>query len=168
MRPQDLITVRYDHVQQTRIIKRALKRVKGLQRLVIVRRTQALEAVLDRLATRYRKEGVRTLLVNVDGSPWKYSQIDYQLRTLRRACSITRPNLKSGKPTEKHLHDFRGTFATRLFETTDFLDAEIARLLGWKESTVRLIRHMYVDERTRIVALGAQLQRRAEQLDARP
>lgn len=70
-------------------------------------------------------------------------------------------NEAGGPPVarRKHLHDVRGTFATRLMTTTDLGNEEIASIMGWSPAEVERIRRIYVDDAARNVALGHHIAR---------
>ena len=59
----------------------------------------------------------------------------------------------------KHLHDIRGTFATKLMTLPDggLSDSQIAMTMGWSESQVSAIRKRYVDEAAIIVAIATRI-----------
>lgn len=59
----------------------------------------------------------------------------------------------------KHLHDIRGTFASRLMTSTNFTDRAIAGIMGWSEPEVERIRRLYVDDTARTVAIGRRIAR---------
>lgn len=59
----------------------------------------------------------------------------------------------------KHLHDIRGTFATRLMTMTDLTDEEIAGIMGWSPDEVKRIRAIYVDDTARTMAIGHRIAR---------
>lgn len=60
---------------------------------------------------------------------------------------------------KRHLHDARGTFATKLMTETDLTDQEVAGMMGWSQEEVSSIRHVYVDQRKDDVALGPKMRR---------
>lgn len=45
---------------------------------------------------------------------------------------------------DRHLHDAKGTFVTRLVTETDLTDQEIASLVDWSVANVQSIKHRYV------------------------
>ena len=59
----------------------------------------------------------------------------------------------------KHLHDLRGTFATRLMTVPgkELTDSQIAMIMGWSERQVSAIRKRYVDEAAIVVAIGRRI-----------
>ena len=59
----------------------------------------------------------------------------------------------------KHLHDLRGTFATKLMTLPGkgLTDSEIAMIMGWSERQVSAIRKRYVDEAAIVVAIGRRI-----------
>lgn len=58
----------------------------------------------------------------------------------------------------KHLHDVRGTFATRLI-LAGLADAEVADVMGWSVEQVSGIRRSYVDQSQVVVAMGERSSR---------
>ena len=78
---------------------------------------------------------------------------------IAKKAGITHVDDETGRTKSKHLHDVRGTFATRLMTTTDLTDREIAGIMGWSEEEVERIRRIYVDDTARNVALGRRIAR---------
>ncbi len=57
---------------------------------------------------------------------------------------------------EVHLHDLRGTFATRCM-IAGLTDQEIADILGWNTKDVAAIRVKYVDQARVVIAIGERI-----------
>ncbi|WP_420142685.1 tyrosine-type recombinase/integrase, partial [Sphingomonas sp.] len=57
---------------------------------------------------------------------------------------------------DKHLHDLRGTFATRCM-MAGLTDQQIADILGWSTKDVASIRSRYVDQTRVVIAIGEML-----------
>jgi integrase len=55
---------------------------------------------------------------------------------------------------DRHIHDLRGTFATRLM-TAGFTDTEIALVMGWRAERIAAIRMRYID-RSRVARALAE------------
>jgi hypothetical protein len=64
---------------------------------------------------------------------------------------------------DKHLHDFRGTFATELCLGGE-TDESIAGIVGWSAKEVATIRRLYVDQAATVVAMGGRLANRGVKL----
>lgn len=64
---------------------------------------------------------------------------------------------ETGATRKKHLHDVRGSFATKLMTATDLTDQEIAGIMGWSPEEVGSIRKVYVSEDARVVAIGKRI-----------
>lgn len=57
-----------------------------------------------------------------------------------------------------HLHDVRGTFATRLI-LSGLTDTEVAEIMAWSVDKVSGIRRTYVDRSSTIVAIGERIRK---------
>ncbi|MFN3315153.1 MAG: hypothetical protein ACK46Q_17100, partial [Hyphomonas sp.] len=79
---------------------------------------------------------------------------------IRDAAGIVFADPDTGKTKRKHLHDVRGTFATRLI-LADLTDSEVADIMGWAVEKVSGIRRTYVDQSRVIVAIGERISRGA-------
>jgi len=66
--------------------------------------------------------------------------------------------IETGTRKRKHLHDLRGTFATRLI-VAGHSDVEIAEVMGWAIDNVSTIRRTYVDQAHVVVAIGERIAR---------
>lgn len=162
MRPQDLITACIDHVRPYEFTKRALKASRfGNRYFATIPRTEELDLVITRCANRSREHGVDTLLVTNEGLPFRDFQLENAVRTVRDTCGIRHLDPLTGKRDEKHLHDLRGTFATRLLATTDLTDQEVAEVMAWSPRWVARIRRVYVDDVTHLQAMGKRWQSQA-------
>lgn len=109
-----------------------------------------LRTLLDELATRPRAKGVETLLVNSFGQAWTPGGITSSFTTERTRLELPK----------KHLHDFRGTFATELCLAGE-TDETIANIVGWSSKEVATIRRLYVDQAATVVAMGERLANRS-------
>lgn len=156
LRREDLVTVTLDDVYDHAIVKRALKVSKGKRRTATMPRIPELDALLAELETRKRKEGVRTLLVNSHGKSWSGDGFGGSFNRVRDAADIVYVDPDTGERRKKHLHDVRGTFATRLI-LAGLNDAEVAEVMGWSVEQVSGIRRTYVDQSRVVVAMGERI-----------
>ena len=90
-----------------------------------------------------------TVLSNTFGRPWRYSGLETRIGETKAAAK---------PPIEKHLHDARGTFATRL-RKTGLTAPEIADALGWDEVRVERLLTIYVDRNTIVQGIAERIQR---------
>ena len=93
-----------------------------------------------------------TILSNTRGRPWSPNGLEHQVVDAKAAAGV-----------EKHLHDARGTFGTRLRQA-GLAASEIADVLGWSEDRVERLLATYVDQETIVMALA----RRIEQNEKHP
>lgn len=90
-----------------------------------------------------------TVLSNTFGRPWHYSGLVARVGETKAAAT---------PPIEKHLHDARGTFATRL-RKAGLTAPEIADALGWDEVRVERLLTVYVDRNTIVQGIAERIQR---------
>ena len=157
LRREDLITLNDSQVGAFAIIKKARKSSRRKRRFATMPRIPELDSLLRELATRPRAEGITTILVTAEGHPWGPDALSKAIARVRDHAGIVHIDEESGKRREKHLHDARGTFATKLMTQTDLNDAEIADIMGWSPEQVSHIRRVYVDQTARIVAVGKRI-----------
>ena len=74
----------------------------------------------------------------------------------RDAADIVCVDPDTGARRMKHLHDVRGTFATRLI-LAGLADAEVAEVMGSSVEQVSGIRRTYVDQSRVVVAMGDRI-----------
>lgn len=159
MRPQDLITASEENIRPFDVTKRALKASRfGNRYFATIPRTEELDLVIARCRNRPRQAGVDTLLVTNQGLPFRDFQLENGVREIRKTCGIHYVDPVTGDREEKHLHDLRGTFATRLLATTDLTDQEVADIMGWSPRWVARIRRVYVDDVAHLEAMGRRWQ----------
>jgi integrase len=127
-RLSDLVKVGREH-DLGRIIR--FKTAKR-KRIVVVPVFPELRAFLDRLKAKYGDEG--PILRNSYGKPWTASGLGGVYQKAKNKAGI-----------DVHIHDLRGTYVTWLC-VKGLTDQEIAKIVGWSESTVAEIRLRYVDE----------------------
>lgn len=109
LRRADLVSLTFDHIGEFAVTKTALKKSRGRRRKAVVPLTPALETLLAELRTRYRAEGVDTVLVNSYGHPWTGDGFGGSFNRIRDAAAIKHRD-EDGTERLKHLHDLRGTF----------------------------------------------------------
>lgn len=90
-----------------------------------------------------------TVLSNTFGRSWRYSGLETRVRETKAAAT---------PPIQKHLHDARGTFATRL-RKAGLTAPEIADVLGWDEDRVEKLLTVYVDRDTIVKGIAERIQR---------
>lgn len=156
LRREDLVTVSRTDVYDHAIMKRALKTSHGRRRMASMPRIPELDLLLEDLATRHRAEGVTTLLVNSRGQPWSGDGFGGSFNRIRDAAGIVFVDPDTGEKKRKHLHDVRGTFATRLI-LAGLTDTEVAQVMAWSVEKVPFIRRTYVDQSRTIVAIGQRI-----------
>ena len=159
LRREDLATLTWSSISDFAIIKRAKKQSRGLRRFATMPRIPALDAVLERLKDRDRRPGVETVLVTKSGDPWNLDALSKAVAAVRKKAGIIHVDEETGRKRTKHLHDVRGSYATRLMTTTDLTDQEIAEIMGWSPEEVGRIRKVYVDQSARVVAIGRRIAR---------
>lgn len=90
-----------------------------------------------------------TVLSNTLGRRWAYSGLETRVNDTKAAAH---------PPIDKHLHDARGTFATRL-RKAGLTAPEIADVLGWDEDRVEKLLTVYVDRDTIVKGIAERVQR---------
>ena len=164
LRLHDLITLLWTEVTDIAVIK-VTRKGRGRRTAVIpllaetrsllavIRSQQKLRHVeLARLAIARGEEPPTlplTVLSNTLGRPWKYSGLVTRFNDTRAAAQ---------PPIEKHLHDARGTLATRL-RKAGLTAPEIADVLGWEESRVERLLAVYVDRTTVVTSIAERVRR---------
>lgn len=158
LRRADLIGLTWDEIGPQAIRRIAAKISRGKRRLVVMPVIPALHDLLADLKTRARKAEVNTVLVTSHGTPWTGNGLSGGFGKAVRDADIHHVD-HDGSKRWKHLHDIRGTFATRLMTAPGerFTDSDIAKLMGWAPEQVSQIRNHYVDETAIVVALGERL-----------
>ena len=156
LRRADLVSVGIDNVYEHAIIKKALKVSRRKRRTATMPRIPELDALLSELATRERADGVHTLLVNSRGRKWTDDGFGGSFNLVRDAAGIEHVDAETGVARKKHLHDVRGTFATRLI-LSGVTDQQVAEVMGWATDRVANIRRVYVDQARVVVAIGERI-----------
>jgi integrase len=162
LRRQDLVTLTWDQVGETTIQKKALKSSRRRRRMVVLPKLPALNALLKELKTRPRKADVETVLVNSCGRPWSGDGFGGSFNRIRDAAGIVHVDPETGEIRRKHLHDLRGTFASKLMleaskQGKPLTNQEIADLMGWSPDQIDGIRRTYVDQDKIVVAIGERI-----------
>jgi len=162
MRRSDLAAVTWDEVFDQAIVRVALKKSRGRRRRAVIPLTDETRAILARLKTRKRAQGVKNLLVNSFGRRWSPGSLAQAFNVTRNAANggagiVHCGNPELGEPDKtKHLHDCRGTFVTHLCRT-DLTDVEIANIVAWSPENVGRVRRIYVDDAQVVVALAERI-----------
>lgn len=157
MRREDLARLTWSDVRDFDIVKRAAKSSQGRRRFANIPRIPELDAILDRLRSRHRQPGVDTVLVTAAGRPWNLDTLSKEVTRIANNAGIIHVDPETGVRKRKHLHDVRGTFATKLMTATNLNNQEIAGIMGWSPEEVERIRRIYVDDSARNVALGQRI-----------
>ena len=157
LRRGDLASLAWADVGDTAIVKLAEKRSRGKRRRAVIPITRELRTLLASLRKMPRAEGVETVLVNVFGQPWSADGLSHRIIAARDKANGG-AGIRHEDGRTKHLHDCRGTYATRLI-LAGFTDEQAARVLGWSPEEVARIRDTYVDHHATIVALADRLDR---------
>jgi integrase len=92
-----------------------------------------------------------TVLSNTRGKPWTPDGLEHQVIDTKTAAGI-----------DKHLHDARGTFGTRL-RKAGLTAPEIADVLAWEEDRVERLLATYVDQEAIVLALAKRIEQREKQ-----
>lgn len=158
LRRADLIGLTWNEIGATAIRRIAEKKSRGKRRMVVMPVIPALAELLAELRMRDRKDGVETVLVTSHGTPWTGNGLSGGFGSAVRNAGICHVD-HDGEKRWKHLHDIRGTFATRLMTSPGLTvtDKEIASIMGWTPEQVSEIRTHYVDDAAIVVALGERL-----------
>ncbi|OYY72416.1 tyrosine-type recombinase/integrase [Sphingomonas sp. 28-63-12] len=140
LRRADLVALTWAEIGERAIVRKALKSSKGKRRTATVPIVGELRTLLAMLRTRPRSAGVETVLVNSHGQPWTGDGFGNSVIRARNAADIRHEDGRL-----KHLHDCRGTFATKLMTELEWTDEKIAAALAWAPDRVGRIRSVYVD-----------------------
>ena len=160
LRRADLVTLTWSQVEEFSIVKKTLKSSRRRRRIASIPRIPELDALLEALKTRHREEGVTTILVNSYGRPWTADGFGGSFNRIRDATDITHVDEETGSRKKKHLHDVRGTFATKLIaQPVGLSDQEVADMMAWSPQQVADIRRVYVDQARVVVAIGERIRR---------
>lgn len=90
-----------------------------------------------------------TVLSNTRGRRWTANGAEHQVIDTKRKAGV-----------DKHLHDARGSFATRL-RLDGATTSEIADILGWEEARVERLLALYVDTDTVVRTFAERIRARS-------
>lgn len=152
LRRADLVGLCWNEIEAVKISRVTLKSQPRRKRAIIPM-TPALRVLLEELRTRVRKPGAETVLVNSVGDAWSADGFGHRFNAVRDRLDIRHTDGR-----KKHLHDVRGTYATRLVRY-GLSDQEVADVLGWSASQVADIRKIYVQADVAIQALSEKIAR---------
>ncbi len=169
LRREDLAALAWSHIGDVAIVKPTSKsrgHRKGQKSAIIplLPETKALlneirEQQLSRhteLTTAARRKGKApppmplTVLSNTRGRPWKVTGLDSAVQDGKAATT---------PPIDKHLHDTRGTFGTRLRIKGRLTASEIADVLGWEEERAERLLAVYVDRDDIVRSIAERISR---------
>lgn len=154
LRRGDLVALPWSAVGEHAIVWKTSKS-KG-RNLVTVPLLPEAKAVMARIKTRHvetmaarvpskRKPLPETVLSSSYWRPWTPKGLGSRFNDAKQASGI-----------DVHLHDLRGTFATRLM-IAGLTDQEIADILGWSTKFVAAIRQKYVSQSRVVIAIGERI-----------
>lgn len=164
LRREDLVTLMWSHVGDLAIIKPTGKS-RGRKTAIIpllddakallaeikeqqVQRHAALSAVAE-AKRRPPPPLCLAVLSNTRGKPWTINGLEHQVIDAKQAAE---------PPIDKHLHDGRGSFATRI-RKAGLNAAEIADILGWEEDRVARLLAVYVDRDSIVLEIANRIRR---------
>lgn len=148
LRREDLVGLQWDQVGAVAIVRPTRKsKGKRVARVPLLTETKQLLAEIKAQQAKRRAElcekaikkgrsappPIRHVLTNTRGKHWSVDGLEHQVVDTKQAAGI-----------DKHLHDARGTFATRL-RKAGLTAGEIADILGWEEDRVSRLLATYVD-----------------------
>lgn len=165
LRREDLASLCWSHVGDVAIVKPTSKS-RGKKSAIIpilpettallaeireqqLRRLAELTAVAERKGRPAPAEPL-TVLSNTRGRPWKVTGLDSAVQDGKAAATPT---------IDKHLHDTRGTFGTRLRKKARLTAAEIADVLGWDEDRAERLLAVYVDRDDIVRSIAERISR---------
>lgn len=145
LRRGDLVALRWGEIGADEIARPTNKsRGKHIARIPLLDETRTL---LEELKQARGVVPTMTVLSTATGKQWKISYLTQE---------VTDAAERSG--VDRHLHDLRGTFATKL-ALAEFADDEIAEIMGVSVKTIRMIRRTYVSKGELAKARVVRLQR---------
>lgn len=136
LRLSDLLALTWDQVSIKAIIIEKTMKTKSRVTIPI---TRDLCQWLDN-----RTDRTGTILKNSRGFPWTKDGFESSYVRKRPAGF------------DRHFHDLRGTYATKLI-LKGLTDEEIAKILGWKSTRVSEIRSRYVNDHIVIMNIAERL-----------
>jgi len=164
LRRADLVGLRWDEITDTHIGRTAKKKSQGKRRRTVMPIVPGLRELLEELRTRFRLPDVQTVLVGAKGGPMQEKTLSAEFSLYASKANGGKGIIHAGEYDDepdrrKHLHDLRGTFATKLMTLPggSLTDDQIAMIMGWTPSQVASIRKRYVDEAAIVVAIGRRI-----------
>lgn len=154
LRRGDLVKLPWSAIGEHAIVwKTGKSRGKTLVTIPLLPETKALlarirarhAAAMSRQRPHRRKPLPSTVLSNSYWRPWTASGFGSRFNDAKAASKI-----------DVHLHDLRGTFATRGL-IAGLTDQELADILGWSTKDIAAIRVKYVDQARVVVAIGERI-----------
>ncbi len=139
LRRGDLIALDWRHVGATAIVLDTAK-TGGLATIPL---SAGAGSILAELTAR----PVGAVLLNTRGRPWTADGLETQVIKAKAKAGI-----------DKHLHDARGTFVTRL-RHAGLTSDEIASVVGWEKARVERILTRYVDREANVRRIADKLAR---------
>lgn len=91
-----------------------------------------------------------TVLTNTRSRPWSPNGLEHMVVDIKHKAGV-----------DKHLHDARGTFGTRL-RKAGLTGSEIADILGWDEARVERLLKTYVNQDAIVLALAERIRKTEE------
>lgn len=156
LRRADLVSLTWEEIGKSAIVKKAAKASRGKRRISTMPRIPALDDLLNELSQRKRAANVNTVLVNTFGKPWTGDGFGGSFNRIRDHAGIVHIDPETGVARKKHLHDLRGTFCTKLI-LAGLNNQEVADIMAWSPEQVAGIRRCYVDQGHVVVAIGERL-----------
>lgn len=165
LRREDLASLAWSHVGDVAIVKPTSKSGGKKSAIIpILPETTALLAEIreqqrrrqDELIAQAARKGrpapvaPLTVLSNTRGRPWKVTGLDSAVQDGKAAAT---------PPIDKHLHDTRGTFGTRLRKKARLTASEIADVLGWDEERAERLLAVYVDRDDIVRSIAERISR---------
>lgn len=169
LRREDLASLCWSHVGDLAIIK-VTKKSRGKKTAVIpllddtkdlleeirAQQRRRYTELAETAAKKKRPAPIEclTVLSNTRGKPWSLDGLEHQVVDAKAEAGI-----------DKHLHDARGTFATRL-RMAGLTAAEIADILGWEEDRVQRLLAVYVDRDSIVMEIANRIRRNETATDS--
>lgn len=150
LRRADLIGLAWAEIEPLKI-KRITEKSRRRRKRAIIPVTPGLRELLGELAGRPRLPDVQTVLVNSRGQSWSGDGFSHGFNEVRDALDIRHTDGR-----KKHLHDVRGTYATRL-ALIGLSDQEIGDIMGWSVVQVSEVRKLYVEDDAAVRAISVRL-----------
>lgn len=150
LRRADLVGLSWSEIGVNKIARVTLKSRRRRKRAIIPV-TPALRQLLDELAARPRNRGASTVLVHAFGGSWTPASFGHAFGLVRDRLDVRHTDGR-----KKHLHDVRGTYATRLV-LLGLSDQQIGDILGWSTQQVSEVRKLYVQDDAAVIAISERL-----------